>query len=224
MHVNNETGTIQNIQKIAEETASRGILFHTDATQSIGKLSFNIHEIPVDLISFSAHKIYGPKGVGALYIRRKPRVKLLAEIHGGGQEQGMRGGTLPTHQIIGMGAACAIAKTEMHTSYDTLYLLREKFLQAFPQCQINGSVKDSFPGIVNLSFPGKIAKHLMDVLPELAFSVGSACLSKNEPSHVLQALGLNTEMIQAAIRFSFGKFTKIEELDFAIHALQKKLK
>jgi cysteine desulfurase len=206
---------------MAEETADRGILFHTDATQSIGKLPFNIRDIPADLISFSAHKIYGPKGIGALYIRRKPRVKLLTQIHGGGQQQGMRGGTLPTHQIVGMGEACAIAKREMHALYDKLFLLREKFLQAFPDCQVNGNVKNSFPGIVNLSFPGKIAQHLSEALPMLAFSVGSACLSKNEPSHVLAALGLNIEASRTAIRFSFGRFTTIEELEFAVSILQR---
>lgn len=222
MHVNNEIGVIQDIKKLAEETRSRGILFHTDATQSIGKLSFNIQEIPVDLISFSAHKIYGPKGIGALYIRRKPRVKLFAQIHGGGQEQGIRSGTLPTHQIVGMGEACAIAKNEMATNFEKLILLREHFLQAFPNAKLHGSVKDSFPGIVNISFPGKIATSLMNTLPELAFSIGSACLSKNiQPSHVLHALGLGIEESRYAMRFSFGNLTTLKDLDFAIALLQK---
>ncbi len=224
MHVNNETGVIQDIKKLAEETANRGILFHTDATQSIGKLPFNIEDIPVDLISFSAHKMYGPKGIGALYIRRKPRVRLFAEIHGGGQEQGMRSGTLPTHQIVGMGEACAIAKNEMTLLYPKLFLLREKFLQAFPQAKIHGDVKNAFPGIVNISFPDNIATSLMNKLPELAFSVGSACLSKSdEPSHVLHAMGLSSEDCLHAMRFSFGSLTTVDDLQFAITLLQKAL-
>jgi cysteine desulfurase len=220
MHVNNETGMIQDIKKIAEEAHARGILFHTDATQSVGKLPLDVRAIPADLISFTAHKIYGPKGIGALYIRRKPRVRLAAQLHGGGQEQGMRSGTLPTHQIIGMAEAIAIAQKEMLHDEMKLFSLRTQLLQGLKNYAVNGSIDKSFPGIVNLCFPGKIANFLMDKIPGLAFSAGSACLSKGgEPSYVLRAMGLSASHAQSSIRLSMGRMTTSAEIAFAISAL-----
>lgn len=219
MHVNNETGVMQDIKKIAEETSSRGILFHTDATQSIGKIPLDVRALPADLISFTAHKFYGPKGIGALYIRRKPRVRLAALLHGGGQEQGMRSGTLPTHQIVGMAEALKIAKAKMLEEHARLFLLREHLLQGLNNYEVNGTLTSSFPGIVNICFPDKIASSFEK---ELAFSQGSACLSKGgEPSHVLRAMGLSIEKARASIRLSFGRMTTVEEIDLAVAVLTK---
>lgn len=218
MHVNNEIGVIQDIKKLAELTAERGILFHTDAAQSAGKIPLNLQEMPIDLVSLCAHKVYGPKGIGALYVRRKPRVRVAAQIHGGAQEQGMRSGTLATHQIIGMGEAFAIAKVEMQKEYEKIQQLRERFLRNLhsENIEINGDSLVSYPGIVNVHFPNYRAETLINSLPHLAISKGSACLSKGiEPSYVLRALGLSDEFAHHSVRFSFGRFTTEEEIDDA---------
>jgi len=219
MHVNNETGVIQDIAKIAKITSEREILFHVDAAQSIGKIPLDLSKIPIDLLAMCAHKVYGPKGIGALYVRRKPRVRVAAQIHGGGQEQGMRSGTLPTHQIVGMGEALRIAKLEMEADYTTIKMLRERFLQkvsALTSITLNGDADNNYPGILNVCFPATKAESFMNALPLLAVSTGSACDAKGtEPSYVLRALGLTAEQAHTAIRFSFGRFTTIEEVDFA---------
>jgi cysteine desulfurase len=219
MHVNNETGVIQNIHQLANITAERGVLLHVDAAQSNGKLALDVTQLPVDLISLSAHKIYGPKGVGALYLRRKPRVRVAAQIHGGGQQQGMRSGTLPTHQIVGMGEAFHLAGLEMADDYKKSSLLRTLLLEKISTLEnlsINGDLDHTYPGILNMSFAGIKADQLIKNLPDLAIAVGSACLSGSvEPSYVLRAMGLFTEQAETAIRLSYGRFTTIEEIDFA---------
>jgi len=225
MHINNEIGVIQDINAIAQITAKRGILFHVDAAQSAGKISLDMTNTPIDLLSMCAHKIYGPKGIGALYLRRKPRVRVAPLIHGGGQEQGMRSGTLPPHQIVAMGEAFSLAQQSMSAEQQTLHQLRDRFLQGISQSKnvlINGDLNQSYPGIVNFCFPGTPAKTLVNQFPEIAFSVGSACHAKGvEPSYVLRALGLTDELAQCAVRFSFGRFTTIEEIDFVVERLKQ---
>ncbi len=219
MHVNNETGVIQDIEKIANITSQRGILFHTDATQSVGKIALDVTKIPVDLLSFSGHKIYGPKGIGALYLRRKPRVHVAAQLHGGGQERGIRSGTLPTHQIVGLGEACRILKNERAELEQHLQICREKFLKGLHSIsfKVNGDIEKCFPGILSISFEHWKARDLVERLKTLAFGIGSACLSKGtEPSHVLKALGLADSQCANTIRVSFGRFTTLDEIDFAI--------
>jgi cysteine desulfurase len=219
MHVNNEIGVIQDIKKIADMTASRGILLHVDAAQSAGKVPIDLQKMPIDLMSFCAHKMYGPKGVGALYVRRMPRIRVAAQIHGGGQEQGMRSGTLPTHQIVGMGAAFALAQMNMTQELKQVSALRDRFWQKLshlPGVKINGDLLHSFPGILNVCFPGHKADHFIKALPDLAISAGSACASKGTgPSYVLRALGLSTADAICSLRFSFGRFTIQEEVDAA---------
>lgn len=225
MHVNNEIGVIQPIDEFAQITAEKNILFHVDAAQSVGKIPLNVRQSPVDLVSFSAHKIYGPKGMGALYVRRKPRVRLAAQIHGGGQEQGMRSGTLATHQIVGIGEAFSLAKQQMASDEHRIRELRNLFwqgIQSIKNVAINGDLQTSFPGILNLCFAGISATELMNQLPELAISAGSACHSKGiEPSYVLRALGLSAELAKCSVRFSFGRFTTREEVEFAIQQIKK---
>lgn len=227
MHVNNETGVIQNIKAISDITASRGILLHVDAAQSVGKIPLDVCSMPVDLISLSAHKIYGPKGIGALYVRRKPRVRVAAQIHGGGHESGMRSGTLATHQIVGMGAAFQIAKQEMQLDEQKIRLLRDLFLQSISDTHtvaINGDLSRSYPGILNIRFPGVKAQALLQALPDLALSVGSACLSKGiEPSYVLRSMGQTAEQAHGGIRVSFGRFTKEVEINQAIAQIEQSL-
>lgn len=227
MHVNNETGVIQPIKAIADVTSSRGILLHVDAAQSAGKIPLDVCSIPVDLISLSAHKIYGPKGIGALYIRRKPRVRVAAQIHGGGHEQGMRSGTLATHQIVGMGEAFHIAKYDMQSDEQKIRLLRDRFLQeiqARHPIRINGDLSESYPGILNIRFPGIKAQALLHKLPNIALSVGSACLSKGiEPSYVLRAMGQTTERAHEGIRVSFGRFTSEIDIHQAIMQVEQSL-
>ncbi|MCD6039168.1 MAG: iscS [Gammaproteobacteria bacterium] len=223
MHINNEIGVIQDIQAIAGITAERGILFHVDAAQSAGKIPLNVQKIPLDLLSVCAHKIYGPKGIGALYLRRKPRVRVAPLLHGGGQEQGMRSGTLPVHQIVGMGEAFALAQATLSIEHQKMQSLRDRFLEGISLLQnviIHGSLRQSYPGIINLSLRGIPAKMLVNALPQVAFSVGSACHAKGaEPSQVLRALGLTEELAQEAVRFSFGRFTTLEDIDFVINQL-----
>lgn len=219
MHVNNEIGTITDIAAIGELTRSKGVLFHVDAAQSVGKLPIDLTNIKVDLMSICAHKIYGPKGVGALYVRRKPRVRIEAQIHGGGHERGMRSGTLPTHQIVGMGEALHIAQQEMQKDNEHARLLRDRFYQQVNQLEevyVNGNLANSVPNILNLSFNYVEGESLMMSLKDLAVSSGSACTSASlEPSYVLRALGRNDELAHSSIRFGFGRFTTEQEVDYA---------
>jgi len=210
MHVNNEIGTITDIAAIGELTRSKGILFHVDAAQSVGKLPIDLTNLKVDLMSLCAHKIYGPKGIGALYVRRKPRVRVEAQIHGGGHERGMRSGTLPTHQIVGMGEALHIAGQEMAKDRQHALALRDRFYQQVNQLEevyVNGNLAHSVPNILNLSFNYVEGESLMMSLKDLAVSSGSACTSASlEPSYVLRALGRNDELAHSSIRFGFGRF------------------
>ena len=223
MHVNNETGVIQDIEKLANMTHERDILFLTDAAQSNGKLPIDVNTMPVDFIALCAHKVYGPKGIGALYVRRKPRVRVAAQIHGGGQEQGMRSGTLATHQIVGMGLALQIAAEQKDADFKKIHALRTRFLERISAVHvINGDLKDSYPGILNLSFQGIPSVEFMKKFPELAVSTGSACGSKgSEPSYVLSAMGLPLALTHSAIRLSFGRFTTTDDIDFATGCINK---
>jgi cysteine desulfurase len=220
MHVNNETGVVQDLASIASLTQKRSILLHVDAAQSNGKLPLDLQTLPIDMMSLSSHKIYGPKGIGALYIRKKPRVRVAAQIHGGGQEQGMRSGTLPTHQIIGMGEAYRLAKVMMSDDYQKIAGLRTQLLEGLsmlPAIRVNGSLAQSFPGIVNLRLPDITAEIFMKNTPDLAISAGSACNAKGiEPSYVLRAMGLSHQEAHASIRLSFGRFTTSGEIGFAV--------
>lgn len=219
MHVNNEIGTVNDIAAIGELTRSRGILFHVDAAQSTGKVGIDLERMKVDLMSFSAHKTYGPKGIGALYVRRKPRVRLEALIHGGGHERGMRSGTLATHQIVGMGEAFHIAKQEMAQENQRITALRDRFyrqVEGIEELYINGSMTQRVPHNLNLSFNYVEGESLIMALKDLAVSSGSACTSASlEPSYVLRALGRNDELAHSSIRFTFGRFTTEEEVDYA---------
>lgn len=225
MHVNNETGIIQDIQSIANLTSSKGILMHVDAAQSIGKLLINVVDMPIDLLSLSSHKIYGPKGIGALYLRKKPRVKVAAQIHGGAHEQGMRSGTLPTHQIVGMGEAYHIAKTKMQLEKDKMNYFRERFrsgIQDLKYISFNSDLFHSIPNIVNVRFKGLRSKEIIQHLSTLAISAGSACLSKGtEPSYVLRALGQTEEEAASAVRFSWGRFTTLDEIEYAVEKIRE---
>ncbi|MGC0946381.1 IscS subfamily cysteine desulfurase [Pantoea agglomerans] len=225
MHVNNETGVIQDIAAFGELCREREILFHVDATQSVGKLPIDLSQLPVDLMSFSTHKLYGPKGIGALYVRRKPRVQIAAQIHGGGHERGMRSGTLPVHQIVGMGEAYRIAAEERETEMARLQTLRDRLWQGIstlPDVTLNGDLQQSAPNILNLSFADVEGESLIMALKDLALSSGSACTSASlEPSYVLRALGLSEELAHSSLRFSLGRFTTEEEIDYAIALVQK---
>lgn len=220
MHVNNEIGVIQDIATIGEMCRSRGILFHVDATQSVGKLPIDLAELKVDLMSFSAHKVYGPKGIGALYVRRKPRVRLEAQMHGGGHERGMRSGTLPVHQIVGMGEAYRIAKEEMAEEMARIRTLRDRLwngLKDMEAVYVNGDLEQRIVTNLNVSFAFVEGESLIMALKDLAVSSGSACTSASlEPSYVLRALGLNDELAHSSIRFSIGRYTTEEEVDYAI--------
>ena len=225
MHVNNEIGVIQDIEKIGELCRSRKIVFHVDAAQSVGKIDINLQELKVDLMSISAHKMYGPKGIGALYVRRKPRIRLEAQMHGGGHERGMRSGTLATHQIVGMGEACRIAKEEIAKDLAHVTAMRDRLwngVKSMEQVFVNGDKDQRYPGNLNISFNFVEGESLIMSLKDLAVSSGSACTSASlEPSYVLRALGLNDEMAHSSIRFSFGRFTTEEEVDYAIELIQK---
>jgi cysteine desulfurase len=219
MHVNNEIGTITDIAAIGELTRSHGVLLHVDAAQSVGKLPLDMSAMKVDLLSISGHKMYGPKGIGALYVRRKPRVRLEAQMHGGGHERGMRSGTLPTHQIVGMGEAARICAEEMVSESEHLQALRERFwngIKDMEEVHVNGSMEQRVSGNLNVSFAFVEGESLLMSLKDLAVSSGSACTSASlEPSYVLRALGLNDELAHSSIRFSFGRFTTDEEVDYA---------
>ena len=220
MHVNNEIGVIQDIAAIGELCRNRKILFHVDAAQSPGKVSINLEELKVDLMSFSAHKVYGPKGIGALYVQRKPRVRLEAQMHGGGHERGMRSGTLPTHQIVGMGEAFRIAKQEMEEEGKRILSLRTRLwegLKDMEEVYINGDMDQRIPGNINISFNFVEGESLLMALKDLAISSGSACTSASlEPSYVLRALGRNDELAHSSIRFSIGRFTTEKDIDYTI--------
>ncbi|MCF6256980.1 MAG: IscS subfamily cysteine desulfurase [Gammaproteobacteria bacterium] len=220
MHVNNELGVIQDIAAIGELTRARGIVFHVDAAQSAGKVDIDLSSMKVDLMSFSAHKIYGPKGMGALYVRRKPRIRLEAQTHGGGHERGMRSGTLATHQIVGMGEAFRIAKEDMAKDQTHTAALRDRLyagVKDLEEVYVNGDMARSVPNIFNISFNYVEGESLIMSLKDLAVSSGSACTSASlEPSYVLRALGRNDELAHSSIRFSIGRFTTEEDVDNAI--------
>ena len=224
MHVNNEIGVIQDIASIGELCRERKIVFHVDAAQSAGKLPIDVQEMKVDLISLSAHKIYGPKGIGALYVRRKPRIRLEAQMHGGGHERGFRSGTLPTHQIVGMGEAFRVAKEDMQKDFDHALALRNRLLDGVKDLEavsVNGDLEQRVPHNLNVSFAFVEGESLLMSLKDLAVSSGSACTSASlEPSYVLRALGLNDELAHSSVRFSFGRFTTEEEIDYAIEQIR----
>ena len=223
MHVNNEIGIIQDIAAIGEMLRARKVIFHVDAAQSAGKIAIDLSELKVDLMSFSGHKIYGPKGIGALYVRRKPRIRLEAQTHGGGHERGMRSGTLATHQIVGMGEAFRVAKEDMEKDQAHIKALSQRLidgLMKIEETHLNGDRELGYNGIVNISFNYVEGESLMMALKDLAVSSGSACTSASlEPSYVLRALGLNDEMAHSSIRFSVGRFTTEAEIDHAIEQM-----
>ncbi|XBC41783.1 MAG: IscS subfamily cysteine desulfurase [Buchnera aphidicola (Kaburagia rhusicola rhusicola)] len=225
MHVNNETGVIQDIQNISDICAHHGVIFHVDATQSIGKLHIDLKKLKIDLMSFSAHKIYGPKGIGGLYVRRKPRVRLSAQIHGGGHEKGMRSGTLPVHQIAGMGMAYYLAKKNINNDYKNLTNLRNYLwngLKSIEEVYLNSSMKHGAPHILNISFNYVEGESLIMALKNIAISSGSACTSASlEPSYVLRALGIKDELAHSSIRFSIGRFTTKQEINYTIQTVHK---
>ncbi|TXH67119.1 MAG: IscS subfamily cysteine desulfurase [Thiothrix sp.] len=225
MHVNNEIGVIQDIKAIGEICRANKIVFHVDAAQSAGKVEIDLETMPVDLMSFSAHKVYGPKGIGALYVRRKPRVRIEAQIHGGGHERGMRSGTLPTHQIVGMGEAFRIAKLEMAAENERLRMLRDRLwqgLQDIDEVYLNGDLEQRIAGNLNISFNFVEGESLMMSLKNLALSSGSACTSASlEPSYVLRALGRSDELSHSSLRITFGRFSTIDDVDQALVSLHQ---
>jgi cysteine desulfurase len=227
MHVNNEIGVISDIAEIGEITRAHKVLFHVDAAQSAGKVLIDLQNMKVDLMSFSAHKIYGPKGIGALYVRRKPRVRLEAQMHGGGHERGMRSGTLPTHQIVGMGEAFRIAREEMKSENERIKKLRDRLwhgLKDMEEVYINGDLEHRVSGNLNISFNFVEGESLIMALKDLAVSSGSACTSASlEPSYVLRALGRNDELAHSSIRFTFGRFTTEEDINYAIPLIRNKI-
>ncbi len=220
MHINNEIGVINDIESIGKITRERGVIFHVDAAQSTGKLPIDLSKLEVDLMSFSAHKTYGPKGIGAMYARRKPRVRLEAQIHGGGHERGMRSGTLATHQIVGMGEAFRIAKEDMIQDNIRIKSLRDKFwdgLKDMEEVYLNGDPEHRAAGFLNVSFNYVEGESLIMALKDIAVSSGSACTSASlEPSYVLRAIGLKDELAHSSIRFAIGRFTTDEEIEYTI--------
>ncbi len=225
MHVNNELGTRNDIASIGKVCRDRKIFFHVDAAQSAGKTPIDVEEMNVDMMSFSAHKLYGPKGIGALYVRRKPRVRIEAQIHGGGHERGMRSGTLPTHQIVGMGEAFRLGREMLESETDRITRLRHRLwagVSDMEEVYLNGSAQQSVPGIINISFAFVEGESLIMALRDLAVSSGSACTSASlEPSYVLRALGLNDEMAHSSIRFSIGRYTTKEQIDDTIAKVRR---
>jgi len=228
MHVNNETGVIQDIGAIGAVCRERGVLFHVDAAQSTGKVAIDLAALPVDLMSFSAHKTYGPKGIGALYVRRKPRVRIEAQMHGGGHERGMRSGTLPTHQIVGMGEAFRIAHDEMPSDNDRVRALRDKLLaglSAIDETYVNGDLQARVPHNLNMSFNFVEGESLMMAMKGLAVSSGSACTSASlEPSYVLRALGRPDELAHSSIRFTVGRFTTEADIDTTVELVTRNVR
>ncbi|MDD2914901.1 MAG: IscS subfamily cysteine desulfurase [Gallionella sp.] len=227
MLVNNEIGVIQDIAAIGEICRDKGILFHVDAAQATGKVAIDLQQLKVDMMSFSAHKTYGPKGIGALYVRRKPRVRLEAQMHGGGHERGMRSGTLATHQIVGMGEAFRIAQAEMAQENERIRMLRDRLLNglsAMEEVHINGDMEQRVPHNLNLSFNFVEGESLIMAVKDVAVSSGSACTSASlEPSYVLRALGRSDELAHSSIRFSVGRFTTVEEVDYVVELLKNKI-
>lgn len=224
MHGNNELGVVTDIAAIGKETRARGIYFHVDAAQTTGKVAIDVNAMNVDLMSLTAHKTYGPKGIGALYVRRSPKVKLEAQMHGGGHERGMRSGTLPTHQIVGMGEAFAIAKADMEADCQRITALREKLWQGLSEMSgvhLNGDSDNRVAGVINVGFDGVEGEVLLMSLADVALSSGSACTSASlEPSYVLRAIGLSDELAHASLRMSVGRFTTEEEIDFVIETVK----
>lgn len=227
MFVNNEIGVIQPIAEIGEICRAKGIIFHVDAAQATGKVDIDLQQLKVDLMSFSAHKTYGPKGIGALYVRRKPRVRLEAQMHGGGHERGFRSGTLATHQIVGMGEAFRIAREEMAVENGRIRALRDKLLtglQDIEHVHINGDLEHRIPHNLNISFAYVEGESMLMAIKDLAVSSGSACTSASlEPSYVLRALGRDDELAHSSIRFTIGRFNTEEEIDYAIRLLHDKI-
>ncbi len=227
MHVNNEIGVIQDIVAIGNLCREKGIVFHVDAAQSTGKVEIDLKKLPVDLMSFSAHKTYGPKGIGALYVRRKPRIRIEAQMHGGGHERGMRSGTLATHQIVGMGEAFRIAKEDMATENERILALRNKLLkglQEIEEAYINGDLEQRVAHNLNVSFNYVEGESLMMAVKNLAVSSGSACTSASlEPSYVLKAIGREDELAHSSIRFSVGRFTTEEDIDYTVELIKSKV-
>jgi len=227
MLVNNEIGVIQPIDEIGELCRSKGIIFHSDAAQATGKVKIDLEKSKVDLMSFSAHKTYGPKGIGALYVRRKPRVRIEAQMHGGGHERGLRSGTLATHQIVGMGEAFRIAREEMDSELERVRALRDRLAKGLTEIEevyVNGDMEHRVPHNLNVSFNYVEGESLIMAIKELAVSSGSACTSASlEPSYVLRALGRSDELAHSSIRFTIGRFTTEEEIDFTIKLIKEKV-
>ena len=227
MFVNNEIGVIQDIETIGELCRERGIIFHVDAAQATGKVEIDLQHLKVDLMSFCAHKTYGPKGIGALYVRRKPRIRIEAQMHGGGHERGFRSGTLATHQIVGMGESFRLAKLEMKTENERIRMLRDRLwngMSHIDEIYLNGDLDKRVPHNLNVSFNYVEGESLIMAVKELAVSSGSACTSASlEPSYVLRALGRNDELAHSSIRFTLGRFTTEQEVDFAADLLQKRV-
>jgi cysteine desulfurase len=227
MMVNNEIGVIQPIAEIGEICRANGIIFHCDAVQAAGKIPIDLQKLKVDLLTVTAHKVYGPKGIGALYVRRKPRVRIEAQIHGGGHERGLRSGTLATHQIVGMGEAFRIAKLEMAAESERIRSLRDRLLNGFKDMEevyVNGDLEHRIPGNLNVSFNFVEGESLIMAIKDIAVSSGSACTSASlEPSYVLRALGRSDELAHSSIRFTIGRFTTEEEIDYAVKLLRAKI-
>ena len=227
MLVNNEIGVIQDIEQIGEICREKGIIFHCDAAQATGKVAIDLSKLKVDLMSFSAHKTYGPKGIGALYVRRKPRVRIEAQMHGGGHERGMRSGTLATHQIVGMGEAFRIAREEMATENERIRMLRDRLwngLSGMEEVYLNGDFERRVPHNLNVSFNFVEGESLIMAIKDVAVSSGSACTSASlEPSYVLRALGRNDELAHSSIRFTVGRFTTEQEIDYTVELLKSKI-
>lgn len=227
MHVNNETGSVNDLAAIGAITRQHDVLLHVDAAQGAGKLPIDLAELPVDLMSLSAHKVYGPKGVGALFVRRDPRAQLAAQMHGGGHERGLRSGTLPTHQLVGMGQAFRLAKTQLPEESVRLHGLRDQLMAGLSQVsdwQLHGQATGGVPGIVNLGFAGVDGESLLLALRQIAVSSGSACMSATlEPSYVLKAMGVDDDMAQSALRISFGRFSTTQDIDTALESLVRTL-
>ena len=227
MMVNNEIGVIQPIAEIGEICRAKGIIFHCDAVQAAGKIPVDLQKLKVDLLTVTAHKVYGPKGIGALYVRRKPRVRIEAQIHGGGHERGLRSGTLPTHQIVGMGEAFRIARLEMGAESERIRALRDRLLDGFKDMEevyVNGDMERRIPGNLNISFNFVEGESLIMGIKDVAVSSGSACTSASlEPSYVLRSLGRSDELAHSSIRFTIGRFTTEEEIDYAVKLLRAKI-
>ncbi|MGV8891530.1 MAG: IscS subfamily cysteine desulfurase [Burkholderiaceae bacterium] len=227
MFVNNEIGVIQDIPALGKICREHGVLLHVDAAQATGKVDIDLNAMQVDLMSFSAHKTYGPKGIGALYVRRKPRVRIEAQMHGGGHERGLRSGTLATHQIVGMGEAFELARLEMAVENERIRMLRDRLWAGFADMEevfVNGDMTHRVAHNINISFNHVEGESLLMAIKDIAVSSGSACTSASlEPSYVLRALGLNDEMAHSSIRFTLGRFTTVEEVDFAINLIKSKI-